>query len=224
MTIKASHDVVELYLIRVPLFKEASSNGHTETVTDHTGKPILYLKIRIISHCEYYDERENTRSRYSTIIDVVGLDGTTKGQVATDVTAGCYARSRLANSSDTHWATIKSAKKKGQDKLGVDNVFSFKVVPTFNEVHIGTVASSETCNSTHEQAPTKHDTRTFEVTASRGEDSKRPKHMGKIIIVGIFLHTLTRTRAHIRTRSIQTCIHINTPTQTHTYMCIYIYI
>lgn len=48
-------------------------------------------------------------------------------QVATDVTAGCYARSRLSNNSDIHWATIK-AKKRRHAMFKVDDDFGFKVI------------------------------------------------------------------------------------------------
>jgi len=227
MTIKASPDVVEPYLLLVPLFNDASANGHMETVTDHTGKPILYLKFWSIPQGEY--EREETRSRFSTIIDVLGLDGTAKGQVATDVTVGCYARSRLANSSDSHWATIKSAKKRGQDKLGVDDVFSFKVVPTFSDVHIGAIVASKMRKTTHAHVPVKHDTRAFGVTAMRGEDSERPKQIGKITIGGNLLHLVARTptrHAHtiFKHAYTQTHAHANSLTHIHMHMFIHVHI
>jgi hypothetical protein len=60
-------------------------------------------------------------------------------QVSTDVTAGCYARSRLSNNSDIHWATIK-AKKRRHAMFKVDDDFGFKVMQCFQKSKSGTLS------------------------------------------------------------------------------------
>jgi hypothetical protein len=110
VTVQASQDNVERYRLLVPCFNDTHEHGQIATVADFTGKAILYLKIRKV-HNE--DEHSSPPpSKYESIIDIIGLDMTHKGQVATDVTAGSHSRSRLANNTDFHWATIKSKRRK----------------------------------------------------------------------------------------------------------------
>ena len=60
-------------------------------------------------------------------------------QVSTDVTAGCYARSRLSNNSDIHWATIK-AKKRRHAMFKVDDDFGFKVIQSVKKPKSGALS------------------------------------------------------------------------------------
>ena len=185
VTIQASPDVLEPYKLRVPVMTTpASANSQTLSVCDHTGKIVCFLNSRIILPSE---KRLDVRSNFDSIIDIVGLDGTFKGQVScafchdgwlpvdyvhskslyvvscshtlararththththttlnmqvsTDVTAGCYARSRLSNNSDIHWATIK-AKKRRHAMFKVDDDFGFKVIQSVKKPKSGALS------------------------------------------------------------------------------------
>ena len=110
VTLQASQDNLERYRLLVPCFNDKHAQGQIATVADFTGKAILYLKIRKVQN---EDEHSSpSPSKYESIIDIIGLDMTHKGQVATDVTAGSHSRSRLANNTDFHWATVKSKRRR----------------------------------------------------------------------------------------------------------------
>ena len=80
VTIQASPDVLEPYKLRVPVMTTpASANSQTLPVCDHTGKAVCLLNSRIILPSE---KRFDVRSNFDSIIDIVGLDGTFKGQVS----------------------------------------------------------------------------------------------------------------------------------------------
>jgi hypothetical protein len=80
VTIQASPDVLEPYKLRVPVMTTpVSANSHTLSVCDHTGKTVCLLHSRIILPSE---KRLDVRSNFDSIIDIVGLDGTFKGQVS----------------------------------------------------------------------------------------------------------------------------------------------
>lgn len=92
------------------------------------------------------DVDSSARCKLITLIDIGGLDGSYKGQVATEVTLGSHARSRLSNHFDIHWATVKTklqvrgkavastkAVPKNLHGMDVTPVSKFKVVPTFQE-------------------------------------------------------------------------------------------
>jgi hypothetical protein len=137
VTLHASQDKLEKYRLLVPCFNYSHADGQMATVVDFTGKALVYLKSRTA----HESGDEQSPCRYETIVDIVGLDMTHKGQVATDVTAGSHARSRLANNSDFHWATVKSKRRKArkgskaEDEAGrgvsgawnTDQDFRFKV-------------------------------------------------------------------------------------------------
>jgi CRP-like cAMP-binding protein len=78
-TIHASNDKNELFLLLVPLFDESHVNGHIQEVTDHTGKVIMFLKLRLVPATE---NTQSVRCTYATLIDIIGLDGSHKGQVS----------------------------------------------------------------------------------------------------------------------------------------------
>ena len=141
---KGTPDMRENYMLMVPLFDEGRGPENFATVTDHTGKGILCLKLNSVTDSERL--RESFCHQVSTV-DIFGMDGTYKGQVFTDKSEGLYARSRLANNFNIHWATVKCRRKlvnssptKGDGKFDMstldDVLFYFKVVPTFEELVI----------------------------------------------------------------------------------------
>jgi hypothetical protein len=141
---KGSPDVRENYLLIVPLFEEGHGHESFATVTDHTGKGILRLKLNCMTGSE---RLQDSFCHPVSTVDILGMDGTYKGQVFTDMSDGLYARSRLANNFNIHWATVKCRRKpvnvspaKGDGKFDMstldDVLFYFKVVPTFEELVI----------------------------------------------------------------------------------------
>ena len=147
LVLTAWPDVVEPFVIRVPLCHPPGE--HLAAITDHTGKQILFMKARSIPA----SESDGPGSCFcSSIVDLVSPDGSHKGQVATDVTNGRHARSRLANNWGLHWATVKSKQvssrqtpsshQSRQTPSSHQNSrpqveTKFKVVPTFKELRIG---------------------------------------------------------------------------------------
>ena len=147
LVLTAWPDVVEPFVIRVPLCHPPGE--HLAAITDHTGKQILFMKARSIPA----SESDGPGSCFcSSIVDLVSPDGSHKGQVATDVTNGRHARSRLANNWGLHWATVKSKQvssrqtpsshQSRQTPSSHQNSrpqveTKFKVVPTFKELSIG---------------------------------------------------------------------------------------
>ena len=129
----------EPYVIFVPIFRDKE----IMPITDHTGRKIMLVRWRNVMDI---DVDSSARCKLITLIDIGGLDGSYKGQVATEVTLGSHARSRLSNHFDIHWATVKtkllvrgkgvaSTKTVPKNLHGMDvtPVSKFKVVPTFQE-------------------------------------------------------------------------------------------